>query len=48
MTEFRVFRFDPEKNADYRFDTYQVPWVKGMTVLEGLNCILDSLDSTLA
>lgn len=48
MTQFKVFRFDPEKDTTYRFDTFDVPWEKGLTVLEGLNYILDNLDSTLA
>ncbi|MBI5777846.1 MAG: succinate dehydrogenase iron-sulfur subunit [Planctomycetes bacterium] len=41
MTEFRVFRFDPADNKPARFDTYTVPWEKGMTVLEGLLYISD-------
>ena len=42
MTEFRVFRFDPDDNKPARFDTYTVPWEKGMTVLEGLIFISDN------
>ena len=41
MTEFRVFRFDPDDKKPARFDTYTVPWEKGMTVLEGLLYISD-------
>lgn len=45
MTEFKVFRFDPEKDKAARFDTYTVPWEKGMTVLEGLLYILDNFSN---
>lgn len=48
MTEFKVFRFDPEKDKFPRFETYQVPWEKGMTVLEGLLNIFDNTDSSLS
>ncbi len=46
MTEFRVFRFDPEDNKPARFDTYTVSWEKGMTVLEGLLFISDNFYDT--
>jgi succinate dehydrogenase / fumarate reductase iron-sulfur subunit len=46
MTEFKVFRFDPEKDKVARFDAYTVPWEKGMTVLEGLLFILDNFDNS--
>ena len=46
MTQFRVFRFDPEDNKPARFDTYTVPWEKGMTVLEGLLFISDNFYDT--
>jgi len=48
MTEFKVFRFDPEKDKFSRFESYQVPWEKGMTVLEGLIYIFDNLDGSLS
>jgi len=48
MIEFKVFRFDPEKDRNHRFDRYQVPAEKGMTVLEGLWYILDNLDGSLS
>lgn len=48
MIEFRVFRFNPEKDKTSRFDNFQVPWEKGMTVLEGLLYIFDNLDASLS
>lgn len=48
MPQFSVFRYDPDKGAEARFDTYTVPDIKGMTVLEGLFYILEELDPTLA
>ncbi|MFH0889023.1 MAG: succinate dehydrogenase iron-sulfur subunit [Planctomycetota bacterium] len=48
MIEFKVFRFNPEKDKTSRFDNFQVPWEKGMTVLEGLLYIFDNLDASLS
>ncbi len=48
MARFRVFRFDPEKDQKPWFQNYDLPDVKGMTVLEGLYYILENLDPTLA
>lgn len=48
MAKFSVFRYDPENGANPRFQDYDIPDVKGMTVLEGLFYILEELDPTLA
>ncbi len=48
MAIFKVFRFDPAKDKTYRFQTYNVPVEKEMTVLEGLYYILENLDGSLA
>ena len=48
MTTFRVFRFDPEADKEPRFDAFDVPAEKGMTVLEGLIHILEEKDPSLA
>ncbi len=48
MVEFRVFRFDPEKNKEPEFQSYEFDPYKGMTILEGLYYILENLDSSLA
>ncbi|MFA5794485.1 MAG: succinate dehydrogenase iron-sulfur subunit [Candidatus Brocadiia bacterium] len=45
---FKVFRFDPAKDKDCRFDSFTVPFEKGLTVLEGLYYIMENLDGTLA
>ena len=48
MTKFRVSRFDPETDDKPRFQDYEVPEAKGMTVLDGLIHILEELDPSLA
>lgn len=48
MAKFRVFRFDPDKDQMPYFQDFNLPDVKGMTVLEGLYYILENLDPTLA
>ncbi len=49
MATFKVFRYDPSRGMEQRFDTFEVPSSgTGMTVLEGLYYILENLDPTLA
>jgi succinate dehydrogenase / fumarate reductase iron-sulfur subunit len=48
MPKFSVFRYDPDNGAKPHFQTFDVPDIKGMTVLEGLFYILEELDPTLA
>jgi len=48
MPTFKVFRYNPKSDGQAYFQTYQLPDVKGMTVLEGLYYILENIDSTLA
>ena len=45
----KVFRYDPEVEGkkDPRFDTFQVPFTKGMTVLDSLIYARDHFDSSL-
>ncbi len=45
---FRIRRFDPTTDADPHWEDYRVPWPPGMTVLEGLKQIKESLSPTLA
>jgi len=45
---FRVFRFNPEKDKKPHFDTFQVPVIRGMTILDGLMYIKENLDNTLS
>jgi succinate dehydrogenase/fumarate reductase iron-sulfur protein len=44
--EFKIHRFDPEKNRHY-VSTHKVPVYKGTTILEALQYIKDNLDETL-
>jgi succinate dehydrogenase/fumarate reductase iron-sulfur protein len=46
ITEFRIHRFDPERNKSY-LSVYKVPTRVGMTILDALNYIKDHLDGTL-
>src|SRR6056297_2105396 len=47
--ELKVFRYDPEVEGkqDPRFDTFHVPFTKGMTVLDALMYSRDNYDSSL-
>jgi succinate dehydrogenase iron-sulfur subunit len=48
MTQFRVLRFDPDKDEKPYFQKFELPDIKGMTILEGLYYIMENLDPTLA
>lgn len=45
---FHVTRYNPQTDSAPRWQSYEVPARKGMTVLEGLHYIKDRLDPTLA
>ncbi|WP_254837566.1 succinate dehydrogenase/fumarate reductase iron-sulfur subunit [Natronomonas marina] len=47
--KLKVFRYDPEVEgkSDPRFDTFRVPFTKGMTVLDALIFARDHFDSSL-
>jgi succinate dehydrogenase / fumarate reductase, iron-sulfur subunit len=45
---FKVFRFDPEVDAEARYQTYDLNARPGMTVLEGLVDLVDKIDHSLA
>ncbi|MFC2099963.1 2Fe-2S iron-sulfur cluster-binding protein [Candidatus Bipolaricaulota bacterium] len=44
----RVSRFDPGTDEASRHDSYDVPVVKGMSVMDALDYIYENLDGTLA
>jgi succinate dehydrogenase/fumarate reductase iron-sulfur protein len=44
----KVFRFDPEKETDPRFETYENIPYEGMRVTDVLNYIYQNIDSSLA
>lgn len=48
MPTLKVFRYNPQSGQQAYFQSYELPAVKGMTVLEGLYYILENLDPTLA
>jgi succinate dehydrogenase / fumarate reductase iron-sulfur subunit len=48
MPTFKVFRYNPKSGGQPYYQTYQLPDIKGMTILEGLYYILENIDSTLA
>ncbi len=49
-TTFKILRYDAETGREPHFETYRVPNEanKGLTVLDGLNYILENLDGSLA
>lgn len=46
--KFKVFRFDPDKDQQPYYDTFELETRPGMTVLEGLFDILERQDGSLA
>ena len=44
----KVFRFDPDRDREPHFDTFEVPLREGLTVLEALFDILENQDGSLA
>jgi len=45
---FKVLRFDPDKDQVPYFQDFELPDIKGMTVLEGLYWIIEHADPSLA
>lgn len=45
---FQVLRYNPETDTKPRIESFKVPVLKGMTVLDGLHWIKENLDGTLA
>jgi len=51
MTEFvhaKVFRYNPDVDKEPRFETYEVPYVDGMVVLDVLHSIYEKHDGSFA
>jgi succinate dehydrogenase / fumarate reductase iron-sulfur subunit len=48
MALFKILRYDPEVDKKPHYETYEVPVIKGMTVLESLYYILENYDGSLA
>jgi fumarate reductase iron-sulfur subunit len=46
--EVKVFRFDPAKDAEPYYQTYDVPLKPGMSIMDALDYIYQNLDGTLA
>jgi succinate dehydrogenase/fumarate reductase iron-sulfur protein len=44
----KIFRFDPSKDKEPRYDIYSVPLVENMSVLGVLSYIYENLDPSLA
>ncbi len=45
---FTVFRYDPSTGGKPKYVSYEVPYRRGMTVLDGLLYIKERIDHTLA
>jgi succinate dehydrogenase iron-sulfur subunit len=45
---YRIRRFDPERDSSPHWEEYRIPWTHGMTVLDGLWKIKETLAPTLA
>jgi fumarate reductase iron-sulfur subunit len=48
MIKVKVFRLDPSVDKEPRYETYEVPWAEGLSAMNALDYIYQSLDSTLA
>jgi succinate dehydrogenase / fumarate reductase iron-sulfur subunit len=48
MAKFKILRFDPDRDQVPHFQTYDLPEMKGLTVLEGLYHIIENIDPSLA
>jgi fumarate reductase (CoM/CoB) subunit B len=48
VVRLRVFRYDPERDEKPRYELYEVPYYKGMKVLDALIYIRENYDPTLA
>lgn len=44
----RVYRFDPGASTPPHYDDFQIPYSKGLTVLDGLIYVYENLDSSLS
>ncbi len=48
QTNIRIARFDPSKDEQPRFETFEVPAAEGWSVLSALDYIYEHLDPSLA
>jgi len=46
--QVKVFRFDPSTDREPRYQSYEVPFEKGMSAMSALDYIYQTLDGTLA
>jgi succinate dehydrogenase / fumarate reductase iron-sulfur subunit len=45
---FKIFRYNPDRSPEHRYDTFEIDVAKGMTVLDCLQAIKAERDGTLA
>lgn len=48
MVKAKIFRYDPSKDDAPRFETYEVPYIKWMRVLDVLNYVAEDLEVPMA
>lgn len=48
MNHIKIFRFDPSVGKAPYYKDYEVPFVKGMSVMDVLDYIYQNIDGTLA
>ncbi len=44
----KIFRFDPSVDKEHYYKDYEVPYIKGMSVMDVLDYIYQNIDGTLA
>lgn len=45
---FEILRYQPDTHEKFRLDRFEIPVIKGMTVLDGLHYVKENLDSSLS
>ena len=48
MVKLKVRRSNPKKDKESRYETYEVPYIEGMTVGNALDYIKDNIDGSIA
>jgi len=48
IVKAKIFRYDPSRDNEHYYKTYEVPLMKGMSVMDALDYIYQNIDSTLS
>jgi fumarate reductase iron-sulfur subunit len=48
LVKLSVYRFDPQRDAETRYQDYEVPKTEGLSVMAALNYIYENIDPSLS